>query len=284
MSASPFSTPSPFPPPATKAHWGGDERDYLQCLLHELGASGNQSETSAAAMVSYLLPRLATPRGVERYQTAREYCATHSQEDLSYRDWLERVVAGFERYHHRIEGATESQPDGQPSVHSLIGQYVDRNCLKILHRIPDSERRADLIADVYLSLSQNFYYDTQLEPWLWTAARHHVLLELRQYQRESGTVALDAEPFEFDLSSDWHFTESSGVRQSLLEAIRAVDNQRYRVILLLIFLYDLDNTQLAAFFGVPVSRLTTWLSRARSAVRQRYNESNGPHNDYSSKP
>lgn len=233
-------------------------------------------------MVAYLLPRLATSRGVERYHTARDYGWKHSQEDLSYRDWLRRVVSGFERFHRRIEAATEPQPDGGPSLHALIGQFVDRNCLKILHQIPDSERRADLIADVYLSLSQNFFYDTELEPWLWTAAYHHVLLELRQRYREVGNVALDAAPFEFDLSSDWHFTESSGVRQTLLEAIRTVDNRRYRVILLLILLYDLDNTQLAAFFGVPVSRLTTWLSRARSAARQRYDESNRLHKNHGS--
>jgi DNA-directed RNA polymerase specialized sigma24 family protein len=59
-------------------------------------------------------------------------------------------------------------------------------------------------------------------------------------------------------------------REAILDAIRKISNRRYRIVLLLIYLYELDNTELAAFFGVTVPQITTWKSRARKALREHY--------------
>lgn len=276
MPTSPPLPPIPFPPPVTQEVWASDEIEYLQSLLYELAFTVADSEQATAAMVSYLTPRLSGRRGVERYHAAKDYHLSQNQAELSYRDWLKRVVNGFERYHFSIEHANELRPDGRPSLHSLIGRFVDRNCIKVFHRQIDAERRSDLIGDVLLSLTQNYFYDTELEPWLWTTAHNHVLLELRQQRRDSGMVSLDAAEFDPDLPDNQHPFDVSDVRQNLLDAIGDIENRRYRVILLLIYLYDLDNTQLAAFFGVSVARLTTWLARARSAARQQYEKSDQP--------
>lgn len=284
MPSSPLSPPLPLPPPVTQTVWGGDEIEYLEHLLHELAAPIANSEKAIAAMVDHLLPRLSSSRGVERYYTARDYHLRETQEELSYRDWLKRVIGGFERYHPAIAQATEPGADGRPSLYSLIGRFVDRNCIKVFNRQLDAERRSDLIGDVLLSLTQNFFYDTELEPWLWTTTHNHVLLELRRERRESESVSLDETPSDIDLFDKANLIDISGVHQNVLDAIRSVENRRYRVILLLVYLYDLDNTQLAAFFGVSVARLTTWLARARSAARRQYEKSDQPHTSYSSHP
>lgn len=176
-------------------------------------------------------------------------------------------MLGFQQYHPLIAGSIETPEGSQPALWPILERTVTANYRRIFHRYPSPDQREIIISRVFLSLSESYFYDTALEPWLWQTTRYILLTEMRDIATDTA-FSLDAIPPHHTPAESRDITSEYILHEQIREAIRKVNNQRYRVILLLLYIYQLDNPDLASFFGISVSQATTWISRARKALRQ----------------
>lgn len=158
-------------------------------------------------------------------------------------------------------------PDGdKPQLYEHLLTIAGQSYRKLTDRPATVEQCEDLASLLLLCLIEDYYFDAPLDRWLWRTARNLVLSELNDPNNELGSSLDDivAPGSDFD-AVEWYLAHDA-----IRRAIRKVPYRPYRIILLLLYLYQIGNTELAAFFGVPIPRVTTWLSRARSALRQAY--------------
>jgi DNA-directed RNA polymerase specialized sigma24 family protein len=250
----------PALPPSPSRPWTEEEKHalsrYLQSLAHQHAAS----EALVADLLRELVPRLIAPSGIRRYRNWRDH--QKAPGDSGYCAWLERIVEGYIRYRPLLYNSLETANGTVPILVSQIETMVNRYCHQI-NFVPDAERRRDFVGEILLSLVQSYFYDTELEDWLWKTTRNHVRLAIRRWRRFRES-SLDEH---LELADADHLA-ALATREDILAGIRRIKNRRYRVILLLMLLYRLDNIQLAAFFGVPVDVVYTWCANARQALRR----------------
>jgi RNA polymerase sigma factor (sigma-70 family) len=265
MPTSSWPAPFPFPPPIDRS-WSAKESQYLEQIVREWFGIESKLQAADHYAIDSLIKRLATPRGVQRFEVAARYARDKNQATLSYTEWLEHVLEGFQRYHPQIIAQQETPEGPAPALQPTLVRFATSNYHKIFKRHPSPDALDDLIARVLLSLQEDYFFDVALEPWLWQTTRNLVLNDIRR-EHKGHTIALDeiAEPYFSVAPGDFVQTH---IRNDLLcKAIKNIHNQRYRIVLQLIYVYRLNNTELATFFGVSVPRATTWLSRARSALK-----------------
>jgi|GEM_PF-4626865 len=250
----------PALPPSPPRPWTEEEKDALSRYLQTLANQHAASETIVADLIRELVPRLIAPSGMRRYRNWRDH--QKAPADSSYSAWLERIVEGYLRYRPLLQNGLLTANGTVPMLVSQIETMVNRYCHQI-NFVPDAERRRDFVGEILLSVVQSYFYDTELEDWLWKTTRNHIRLAIRRWRRLP-QVSLD---------DHLELTDADQLavlvtREAILAGIRRIKNRRYRVILLLILLYRLDHIQLAAFFGVPVDLIYTWCANARQALRR----------------
>lgn len=210
--------------------------------------------------------RLATEKGVERYHTAVAYARKQNESELAYRDWLARVVAGFQRHHAEVFGTLDTPAGPLPALNQRLMVMAFSQYHKVFKQPPSQDHQQQIVSAVLEALNTHYWFDVALDAWLWRTTHRVVVTDLRDVIRHNTLEFDQVEPFTFagDSIDDVLLTDA------FLSAIQDVANQRYRVVLLLLCLYQLSNAELAVFFGVPVPRAAVWLSRARAAFRQVY--------------
>lgn len=257
----------PFPPPADRL-WTNAQKQHLLQLLRahwsKLPDAGDISDRDLRSLVD----KLSTPKAVRRFEHVARYVAEHEQRPLSYTEWLDRILQGFVDFNTTFL-AVHATPEGDRSqLYEHLLAIAGQSYRKLTGRSATVEQCEDLASLLLLSLIEDYYYDVSLDRWLWRTARYLVLSELRDHNNDpSASLDTIAMPDKTPDPVEWYLAHDA-----IRRAIRKVPNQSYRVVLLLLYLYQMDNSELAAFFGVPIPRVTTWLSRARAALRQTYQD------------
>ncbi len=250
----------PALPPSPSRPWTEEEKDALSRYLQTLANQHAASEAIVADLIRELVPRLVAPSGMRRYKNWQRQ--QKASGDSSYSAWLERIVEGYLRYRPLLQNGLKMENGTVPILVNQIEAMVDRYCHQI-NFVPDAERRRDFVGEILLSIVQSYFYDTELEDWLWKTTRNRVRLAIRHWRRLP-EVTLD----DYLELADADQLAGLVTREDILAGIRRIKNRRYRVILLLMLIYRLDNVQLAAFFGVPVDLIYTWCASARQALRR----------------
>jgi len=266
MPSSPWPAPFPFPPPADRL-WTNEESQYLDRIVQWRLENKRELKDIDQDAFDSLIKRLATSKGVKRYEAAVRYAWKENEKTLSYLVWLDEVLEGFFLYYPQITSQQETQEGSTLALQPTLARFATNNYQKIFKCYPTPDVLDDLIARVLLSLHESYFFDVALEPWLWKTTRYLLLNDIRGAPNNS-PISLDdiTDPHVPSVPADF---AQNHIRHDLLcEAIKDIRHQRYRIILQLIYIYQLNNTELAAFFGVSVPRATTWLSRARSALKK----------------
>ncbi len=265
MSVTP-AWPPPFPfPPTPSENWNATAKGYLAALIRGRLRGCSQANVKESD-VAYLVEKLATPKAVRRFYRVQKYEQHANQQEISYLEWLDRVVHGYMAYSAKWQ---RSREEGHENVMTLIHRIVSSTYVRLAHRHPPPDLREELAARLSLALLENYFYDTELEPWLRQTAQNIIKDDIRKIIPLIDDIELHPELPQRDRSGeDW--LQAHIQREMLLEAIRQISHRRYRVILLLIYLFDFTNGELAAFFGVSVPEATTWRSRALQALRKKY--------------
>ncbi len=269
-----FEWPPSFPfPPAPSENWDATAKHYLAELIRWRLQFCSKPNGLTERDAAYLVEKLATPRAVQRFYKVQKFVKETEKDEITYIEWLDRVLDGYLSFSEMLSLSPEVEESQQHVLFQMIHRVVTGAYLKLFHRRPPPHLREELSAKLSLILAENYFYDTELEPWLWQTARHIILNHIRKTKSAIDQVELD-----INLHSVSQQSQSSGEdwlrmhmqRETLLEAIRQVSHRRYRVVLLLIYLFDLKNAELAAFFGVSIPEATTWRSRSLRALRKRY--------------
>lgn len=258
-----------LPPPSNRA-WTAAEKKSLLALLLKLSAEVEHDVDIAKGEWAGLAGRLGTQKAVERYQRAAHYAEDQESEALSYRQWLLRVVKGYYRYHDDINGQLETPDGALPALQPKIEKMAYRGYLRVFHYPPSPDHKQMIVSATLQALAESYYYDVALDPWLYRTSYRIILNDLRQVMRENAVDDIEQVTPGALPARSRDDVEAILLRNRLLAAIEEVSNQRYRVVLLLVYIYQLNNTELAAFFGVTVPRVTIWLARARAALRKIY--------------
>lgn len=263
----PSDSPLPvsLPPPFTRP-WTAAEIESLLALLAALRAAAPPASDIAEARWAALRQRLATEQGTDRYRAAVAFASKQEEGDLTYQDWLARVVAGFYRHQAEVFGVVDT-PDGlAPALSKRLATMAYHQYHKVFKYPPSLDHQLQIVSAVLEALNTHYWFDVALDAWLWQTTRQVVITDLRDAIRNHTLEFDQAE--QLDPASDpaGHVLHT----EAFLSAIQEIANQRYRVILLLLYIYQLNNAELAAFFGVPVARAAVWLSRARTAFRAVY--------------
>lgn len=262
--------PPPFPfPPTPPQTWSPAAKRYLTDLIRWRLDQGIGYNDISERDVIMLIRKVATPKAVKRFYHVRKYEQETYDRKITYIEWLDRVLTGYASFAETLD-RKELTPEGE---RYLITQTLDgiilRTYFKQYKRYPNEDHRQDLVANLFLAIVENYFYDTEFEPWLWKTARNIILSDGRNAVSSNLDAELDIEIAPgADSGDDWLDLQIQ--REAILSAIRKIPNRRYRIILLLIYLYDLDNRELATFFGITVPQVTTWKSRARKALREHY--------------
>jgi len=263
--------PPPFQfPPHPQQIWTPEEKFYLSKLvlwrLDQIAPS-----VLSADDIGWLIDKLATPKAVKRFHRVRDYEFTNSNTEITYVDWLDRVLSGYVSFiqilNHRISTA-----EGEHyQIYQTLQEIVSRSYRKHFNTYLPKDKREDIVAKLFLAIVENYFYDNNLDQWLWRTAQN-IIFSSERRPMQSDDNELDDEIYH-GLSPGLSGQEWLAHRiqhDEILDAIRRIRHQRYRVVLLLLYLYDLNNTELAAFFGVSVEQVTTWKSRARKSLRATY--------------
>jgi len=273
-SNSPWPQPDPFPPTPQQT-WTPDDRRFLAQLIHWRLELGIGCDDISQQDVITLTQKLATPKAVRRFHRVGDYEQETFGRKITYIDWLDRVLSGYCSFSKMLD-LRETSPEGERHrITKILDGIISQSYYKQYKRYVTAEHRQELVAQLLFAVAENYFYDTEIEPWLWKTARNIILSDGRKPASAVDEHELDIERVSTALwsntGSDWLALQI--LSEGILDAIRKIPNRRYRVVLLLIYLYDLDNIELAAFFGVTVSQITTWKSRARKALRKHYTSS-----------
>ncbi|MCO6449709.1 MAG: sigma-70 family RNA polymerase sigma factor [Caldilineales bacterium] len=257
-----------LPPPSDRL-WSPDEQNNLYELIREIIESVPEVRDISEAETQWITRKLASQKAVRRYQRAEAYARQQNAALLSYSAWIQKVVIGYHMYHPLIASAVETDEGPRPALQQLLDQTVYRNYQKLYGRYPTPDERELVVGRVFLGLSENYFYDTPLAAWIWRSTRNILLGDIRDPFSGNTQSFDEVQPAKTPISTG-EFSQHYVQREAVLGAIKQVRNQRYRVILLLQYTYELDNSELAAFFGVEVARATVWVFRARRAFRNIY--------------
>jgi len=225
-----------------------------------------------------LIMKLATPKAAKRFHRVQNYERETFDREITYIDWLDRVLAGYASFSRTLD-LTETTPEGERyQITQTLSEIIGHVYFKQYKSPPPPDHREELVGALFLALVESYFYDTEFKPWLWTTARNIILSAERSPAPPVIENELDIEiaPSAAHLDPGASWLDLQIQSEAILGAIRKIPNRRYRIVLLLVYLYDLDNTELAAFFGVTVPQITTWKSRARKALRSYYTP---PHQD-----
>ena len=266
--------PPSFPfPPTPSENWNATAKQYLAELIRWRLQICSKTNLTTERDVAYLAERLATPRAVRRFNKVQKFAKDTDQKEITYIEWLDRVVNGYLSFSAMFSLNVGAEEDHHhQAIYQVIHQTVNGAYLKLSHQRPTPDLREELSAKVSLALVENYFYDTELEPWLWQTARYIILDYIRKIPPTISEVELDIDIQSLapQNQSGQEWLSSQIQRETLLEAIRQISHRRYRVVLLLIYLFDFSNAELAAFFGVSIPEATTWRSRSLRALRKQY--------------
>ena len=262
--------PPPFPFPPQHREWNEPERMFLLELIQWRLQHVDGIEYLSKKEIDFLVNKLATPKASKRYLHTKKYAERNLQQHLTYVEWLDRVLFGYSSFVTFVESGAQNSSHSD-NFETVLKNVVQRAYYKHYKCLPNKQQFDELIATLSLTTIESYFYDTELIPWLYTTARNIILSE----GRHSANISIDTElTSEFSYPSHGpsgtYWLRSQIQHDAILEAIRNVSNQRYRIILLLIYVYEPDDAELATFFGVSISRIHTWKSRARKALRKNY--------------
>jgi len=270
-SNSPWPPSHPFPPTPQQG-WTPEARRYLAGLIQWRLEQGIGCDDISQRDVIMLTQKLATPKAVKRFHHVGDYEQETSGRKITYIDWLDRVLAGYCSFSKMFD-LKETTPEGERyQITQTLDGVISQSYYRQYKRHATAEHRQELVARLFLAIVENYFYDIEIKSWLWTSARNIILSDGRNPAPPALDNELDIERIAtalwMEAGDDWLALQIQ--REAILDAIRKISNRRYRIVLLLIYLYELDNTELAAFFGVTVPQITTWKSRARKALREHY--------------
>jgi len=261
--------PFPFPPSPSRA-WNPEEKLYLSKLVF-WRLDQADTLTLSAGEIGWLIDKLATPKAVKRFQRVRDYEVTNSNTEITYIDWLDRVLSGYASFIEILNRRISTAEGERYQIYQTLQDIVTRSYRKHFNTYPSKDKREDLVAKLFLAIVENYFYDNNLEQWLWRTTQN-IISSSERRSMESEESELDDEiyygPSPGLSGQDWLAYRIQ--HDEIIEAIHRIRHQRYRIVLLLLYLYDLNNTELAAFFGVSVEQVTTWKSRARKSLRAIY--------------
>jgi len=267
----PWPPPFPFPPPASRS-WTPQEYLYLIELLQWRLQEKILPERIAQIDIVALAKKLATVKAVKRFRRAQVYTLKKENRELRFIDWLDRVIQGYLAYIDVFHQVIITDEGETLALKNTSQGIVSSAYNKVHQRRPTPEQREEIIARLFLVLIEDYFYDVGLNAWLSTTARNIIISEARQNAPIVDETELNIEIAVTTGYSSDDLIDAHILHEALLEAIEKINNRRYRVVLLLIYIYQLNNQELAAFFGVTVPRATTWLSRARRALRGHYDK------------
>ncbi|NOX60959.1 MAG: sigma-70 family RNA polymerase sigma factor [Chloroflexi bacterium] len=257
---------SPFPP---EQGWTLEQKRYVFELLYSRWQTASADlEQIGEQELKKLAAKLATPAAARRFQRACAYAKAHNQKDITYIEWLDRVLSGYAAF-RRYDTTKRDTPDGECShLQDFLVDIATRAYRRFSGNTPSREDVEDLASALNVGLRESYFYDIPLEKWLWRTARNLISNERR---RQRIQIDVDDQIFE-SLPSDAPAEEAwSEAHKAVQDAIRSIDHQPYRVILLFLYVYEnMDNAGLASFFAVPIPRIATWKSRAQAAGREAY--------------
>ncbi len=270
--------PPPFPfPPAESREWRQEEKTYLAQLLRWRWQQCGAQRELLEEEIAQLIAKLATAKATKRFLKVCEHAQKAHQQALTYLDWLDRVLQGYQAFSAFLAESSPT-PEGTVSKFTQHLQAIARQAyVKFYQRPPTPDQINDLASELAVCVIESYFFDAEFDAWLYTTARNI----LRNMGRNDKKGAISNDPITFETlvnttepasiySSGTVWLQAQIQHDAILQAIRRITNQRYRVILLLLYVYDLSNTELAAFFGVPVSQVNTWKSRARKAFHKHY--------------
>ena len=263
--------PPSFPfPPTPSENWNATAKQYLAELIRWRLQICSKTNLITERDVAYLVERLATPRSVRRFNKVQKFAKDTDKKEITYIEWLDRVVNGYLSFSEMLSLNAGAEEDHHQAIYQIIHQIVNGAYLKLTHRRPAPDLREELSARLSLALAENYFYDTDLEPWLWQTARYIILDYIRKPMINEVELDIDLHALDQPIQSGDDWLSAYIRRETLLEALRQISHRRYRVVLLLIYLFDLSNAELAAFFGVSIPEATTWRSRSLRALRKQY--------------
>lgn len=260
---------SPFPPPPEQP-WSAEQINYLfdllqwrwQTALQRLGDISQQELRLLAA-------KLATPEGSRRFQRFCEYAKNRNKTVVTYLEWLDRVLEGYAAFREYIATVRETPEGARSQLQDILNDIAMRTYRKAIKTQPLREQVEDLASALYLSLQETYFFDAPLERWLQRTAKNIIY---NQWRKKPSDIPIDIDDLDAlpspvsDPAVSW-----SDAHRAVQEAIRQIEHQPYRVLLLMLYVYEnIDNAALAAFFAVPISRVNTWKSRAQAAGREAY--------------
>jgi len=267
----PWSHQYPFPPTPHQM-WTSAAKLHLAELIHWRLKEKVDIDNIQDRDIIILVKKLATSKAIKRFYRVRDYNLKANNKEVTYQDWLDSVLSGYSTF-SKVLNQKVLTPEGEHyQIMHMLNEIIGRSYYKQYKRTPEEEHRKELVAKLLLAIVESYFYDTEFTPWIWTTARNIILSDGRDNQVAPIENELDIEIIPqaslLHLHNGW--LDSHLQHEAILAAIHKIPTQRYRIVLLLIYLYELDNTELAAFFGVTVPQITTWKSRARKALRAHY--------------